>query len=94
MLDGLPRQICPPKYIHWFGNESSESILEAYGIKPKSEKIDKLKPVQCPNCGEPNQTGAKFCFKCRMILSYDDYLQVNEDRVNTDLFKNMGIDKD
>jgi integrase/recombinase XerD len=32
------------KYIHYFGNESNESIIEAYGLKPKSEEIDKMKP--------------------------------------------------
>ena len=40
------------KYLHYFGNESYESILEAYGLKPKSEEIDKMKPRQCPNCSE------------------------------------------
>ena len=41
----------PNIYLHYFGNESSESILEAYGLKPKQEEIDKMQPVQCPNCG-------------------------------------------
>ena len=62
------------KYLHYFGNESSESILEAYGIKPKSEEIDKMKPKQCPICSEPNQIESKFSVKCRMILSYNEYL--------------------
>ncbi|HEY9385794.1 MAG TPA: hypothetical protein VIP70_02045, partial [Nitrososphaeraceae archaeon] len=42
------------KYLHYFGNESSESLLEAYGIMPKGQQIDQLKPKQCPNCSEPN----------------------------------------
>ena len=29
------------RYLHYFGNESNESILEAYGLKPRSEEIDK-----------------------------------------------------
>jgi hypothetical protein len=37
------------KYVHYFGNESNESILEAYGLKSKLEQIDKLKPVLCPD---------------------------------------------
>ena len=61
------------KYLHYFGNESSESILEAYRLKPKAEEIDKMKPKQCPNCAEPNKIDSKFCAKCRMILSYDTY---------------------
>lgn len=40
----------PQKYIHYYGNESNESILEAYGIFDKSKtEIDKLKPELCPN---------------------------------------------
>jgi hypothetical protein len=43
------------KYLHYFGNESSESLLEAYGIIPKDRQTaDVLGPKQCPNCNEPN----------------------------------------
>ena len=67
------------KYIHYFGNESNESILEAYGLKPKAEQIDKMKPRQCPNCSELNKIDSKFCIKCRMILSYDAYTETIQD---------------
>jgi integrase/recombinase XerD len=44
------------KYLHYYGNESSESIIEAYGIVTKDQQISDLllKPKQCPNCSEPN----------------------------------------
>jgi len=62
------------KYLHYFGNESSESLLEAYGILQKGQhKLDQLKPNQCPNCNEPNKPDSKFCIKCRMVLTYDAY---------------------
>ena len=61
------------RYVHFFGNESNESILEAYGLKPKLEDINKLKPVACPNCGDLNKIDSKFCVKCRMVLTYDAY---------------------
>jgi integrase len=49
-----PRSQMHLKYIHYFGNESSESLLEAYGIVTKDQQIaDVLKPKQCPNCNEP-----------------------------------------
>jgi integrase/recombinase XerD len=68
------------KYIHYLGNESNESILEAYGVIDKGKKeIDKLKPKQCPNCNEENKIDSKFCSKCRMVLSYDAYNQVIEE---------------
>jgi hypothetical protein len=41
----------PQVYLHYFGNESSESLLEAYGIVTKErQSTDSLKPKQCPNC--------------------------------------------
>jgi hypothetical protein len=66
------------KYLHYFGNESSESLLEAYGILPKGQHRDYLKPKQCPNCSEPNKPDSKFCAKCRMVLTYDVYEQTLE----------------
>jgi hypothetical protein len=61
------------KYLHYFGNESNESLLEAYGIVASGQELDQLKPKQCPNCNEPNKPDSKFCAKCRMVLSYDAY---------------------
>jgi hypothetical protein len=69
----------PQIYIHYLGNESSESILEAYGLKPKLEEINKLKPTACPNCNELNKIDSKFCVKCRMVLSYDAYTEAVQD---------------
>jgi hypothetical protein len=67
------------KYLHYYGNESNESILEAYGIVTKEQKLsDILKPKQCPNCNEPNKPDSKFCAKCRMVLTYDAYSETLE----------------
>ena len=70
------------KYLHYFGNESNESILEAYGLKHNSEEIDKMKPRQCPNCNELAKIDDKFCPKCRMILSHDIYLETFQKQEN------------
>lgn len=70
----------PQKYLHFFGNESSENLLEAYGIMPKGQQIDQLKPKQCPNCSEPNKPDSKFCAKCRMVLTYDAYNETLENQ--------------
>ena len=67
------------KYEHWFGNESSQSLLEAYGILPQDNQAKEiLKPKQCPNCNEPNKPDSKFCAKCRMVLTYDAYSETVE----------------
>jgi integrase/recombinase XerD len=66
------------KYLHYFGNESNESLLEAYGIIDKGIQLDQLRPKQCPQCSEANRPGSRFCAKCRMVLSYDAYEETLE----------------
>jgi integrase/recombinase XerD len=79
------RSNMPQKYLHYFGNESSESILQAYGIVTKEKQdIDKLRSKQCPNCNEPNRPDSKFCAKCRMVLTYDAYNETIEEKQDKD----------
>ncbi len=84
-----PRSQMHLKYLHYFGDESSESLLEANGLIDKSVYIDQLRPRQCPNCNEGNKQDSKFCAKCRMVLSYDAYEETlenqkkKEDRLTT-----------
>ncbi|MGH9985347.1 MAG: hypothetical protein ACRD8W_15510 [Nitrososphaeraceae archaeon] len=74
-----PRSQMHLKYLHYFGNESSESILETYGIITKEDKHSNcLRSKQCPNCNEPNKPDSKFCAKCRMVLTYDGYIETRE----------------
>jgi hypothetical protein len=74
-----PSSYTHKKYIHYYGNESNESILDAYDLIDKSnEQTDRSKPKQCPNCNEPNKIYSKFCSRCRMVLSYDAYTDTVE----------------
>ena len=74
-----PNSKMPQKYVHYFANESSESLLEAYGIVTRNNgSVDLLNPKQCPNCSESNTQDAKFCAKCRMVLTYDAYNETLE----------------
>jgi hypothetical protein len=71
----------PNVYIHYFGNESSNSLLESYGIENFSkEKTNSLKSKVCPNCNEPNKPESRFCIKCRMVLNYDAYSETLEEQ--------------
>jgi integrase/recombinase XerD len=73
------------KYLHYFGNESNDSILEAYGIITKDKQLSEaLKPKQCPNCNEPNKPDSKFCANCRMVLTYDAYNETLEGQKQKD----------
>jgi hypothetical protein len=78
----------PRRYIHLFGNAACEDILQAYGLVEKdSRTINGLQGKQCNNCSEPNKPDSKFCAKCRMVLTYDSYMdtleiqKAKEDRV-------------
>ena len=86
-----PRSQMHLKYVHYFGNESSESILQEYGILPRdNQELDLLKPKQCPNCNEPNRPDQKFCAKCRMVLTYDAYNETLEsEKQKQDRLENM-----
>jgi integrase/recombinase XerD len=72
------------KYLHYFGNESSESLLEAYGLIDHGIQINQLSPKQCPSCNEPNKPDSKFCAKCRMVLTYDAYNETIEEKQDKD----------
>jgi integrase/recombinase XerD len=72
------------KYLHYFGNESNESLLEAYGIVASGQQLDQLRPKQCPNCTEPNKPDSKFCAKCRMVLTYDAFSETIDEKQDKD----------
>ncbi len=73
------------KYIHYFGNESSESLLEAYGIVTRDNiSMSTLNPKLCPNCNEGNTQDAKFCSHCRMVLTYDAYNETIDEKDKKD----------
>jgi hypothetical protein len=77
--DCNPTSNMSKKYMRYFGNESSESLLEAYGIVIKNNvPIDTLNPKICPNCSEGNTQDSNFCSKCKMIMSYEGYQQALE----------------
>jgi integrase/recombinase XerD len=74
-----PRSQMHLKYIHYFGNEASDSLLEAYGIVTKQQELAKiLHYKQCPNCNEPNKSENRFCAKCKMVMTYDAYNETLE----------------
>ena len=69
----------PQVYIHYFGTESSRSLLEARGIvTTDTKRVNILKCRICPNCNEPNKPDGKFCIKCNMVLTYDAYNEIQE----------------
>jgi hypothetical protein len=83
----------PQVYLHYFGNESSKSLLEEKGIinKKDMEKQNILKSKLCPSCQEPNKSDSKFCMNpsCKMVLSYDSYHEIrSEDKSKIEKLEN------
>jgi integrase len=73
------------KYLHYFGSESSDSLLEAYGIVTNDNiPINTLNPKTCPNCSEGNTQDAKFCNKCKMVLTFDAYSETVQEKEGKD----------
>ncbi len=71
----------PEIYTHELGDEITNQILQIEGFMTRStEQNDMLKPKACPNSGNcsDNKPDAKFCTKCKMVLSYDAYTEVKE----------------
>lgn len=73
-----PRSQMALKYIHYFGKEASDSLLEAYGIITGEREQTILQYKQCPNCNEPNKPESQFCMKCKMVLTYALYHETLE----------------
>jgi integrase/recombinase XerD len=75
------------KYQHYFADDGNDALLTLMdGLPPqgqlslKSKKNkDLLKPKQCPNCDEINDSSSKFCTKCRYVLSYDGQYELEAD---------------
>ena len=76
----------PAVYIHFFGAESSRSLLQARGIITKENQESNLPQSKiCPNCSEPNTPHSKFCSKCSMVLTYDAYVEANSTNFRKEL---------
>jgi integrase/recombinase XerD len=80
-------------YTHDLGDESSSSLLLAYGIdaKLKSKEDQKqqreeealIQNIACPHCSEPNKPDARFCLNCKMVLTLDEYNQTKQEAETT-----------
>ena len=80
-----PRSQMHLKYIHYYGNEASESLLEAYGLVTREQELAKiLHYKQCPHCTEPNKPENQFCCKCRMVLTFGAYHETLEKEQKTE----------
>ena len=68
----------PQVYIH-LSNEPSKILLQKRGIiRTEDRETPSLQSKRCANCNEPNKPDSRFCFKCKMVLTFDSYKETLE----------------
>lgn len=65
----------PAVYVHLSGRDLEPKLLEYYGIKEAEKPQLNDKPKRCPRCNTLNQSNAKFCFKCGLLLDESRILE-------------------
>lgn len=69
----------PSVYLHYFGTESCNSLLETFGlVKKQNGQASLLTSKLCPSCKELNKQDSRFCVSCKMVLTYDAYNETLE----------------
>ncbi len=68
----------PSVYLHYFGTESCNSLLETYGITNKESQASLLISVQGPGCREANKPTSSFCVRCKMVLKHEAFVETLE----------------
>jgi integrase/ribosomal protein L40E len=67
----------PSIYVHLDEEHTNNKILIANGIEVgKKAETSKLQTKACYRCGEVNNTGSKFCWKCEYPLQQDSINRV------------------
>jgi hypothetical protein len=74
----------PEIYTHELGHEITNQILEVEGFSTKKQQ-SVIMTKQCPNCNELVNKHSNFCYKCRMILTYDEFRESVEEKENEKL---------
>lgn len=76
----------PSKYIHLAGADVDDKFKKAHGIiEEEEEEVEEpLKPVDCPRCDYRNPTGAKFCSKCGLALTFETAREFDKTRGKAD----------
>lgn len=59
-------------YVALATEDLKEKMLECYGLSTKRKDLtENRKPRQCPRCEAINDTKARFCFRCGLVLDME-----------------------
>jgi site-specific recombinase XerD len=75
----------PATYLHLSGADIEMKILQKNGFieDDTKEKQEVMKPIECPRCYTKNPVGAKYCYKCSMIL--DQKTAISEENLEKEI---------
>ena len=80
-----PNSPRPEVYLHYFGNETADILLEKKGIMINENKGDPLKSIQCPNCSEVNKPTNTFCDNCKLALKIEAFYKSSEKELGKEI---------
>lgn len=65
-------------YVHLTDADLDNAILRSHGIKPPETSPELPHPKECPRCGEPNASDARYCRKCWLPLNIEEALKQSQ----------------
>jgi len=65
-------------YCHLSGKDIESKLFQMHGIQNETEKYNSitLKPVACLRCNFNNDSSAKFCSRCGLVLDVKESLSL------------------
>lgn len=75
----------PATYLHLSGADIEKKILQKNGFVQDDTKENQkvMKPIECPRCYTKNPVGAKYCYKCSMII--DQKTAISEENLEKEI---------
>jgi len=86
--DWTPTSQMPRKYLKFRGDESIRALQRVHGIvsiteEHNSAEAGTLAPaLVCYNCKESNKAGSRVCSSCKMILSFEAHVEMQQETDN------------
>ncbi len=65
-------------YVHLTDADLDNAILRSHGIKPPETSPELPHPKECPRCGEPNASDARYCRKCWLPLDVEEAIKQSQ----------------
>ena len=87
--DWTVSSLMPRRYLKFRGDESIRALQQVHGIvsikEEHNSELGTLAPtIICYNCKEPNKAGSRICSTCKMILSFEAQVEMQQQQQATE----------